>query len=245
VPGRAAFYRRLIKSRAGCFLLSAAKEILLPAIIWYNESGNFSPACDQGDIAGLESVLLLMRCVLVAVFGAALSVLPASGQNTGKAVSYSVRPPPLAVPSGEPGAVRRSIMQFYHWTLLCDTVFANNTQVCNVSQAVWNDDNAVIFSWSLAASDKGDPFMLLRTAPGADTKSPVRLAVKDSKQSIDIAFVGCNDNVCVAQTPVGPLLTQAIRNRSDITISYRLAGQGTVRFDTSFLGLKEAVAAIK
>lgn len=186
-----------------------------------------------------------MRFFLVAVFGAALPLYPAWGQNAGKAVSYSVRPPPLAVPSGEPGAVRRSIMQFYHWTLLCDTVFADNTQVCNVSQAVWNNDNAMVFSWSLAASDKGDPFMLLRTAPNADTKSPVRLAVKGSRQSVDIAFVGCNDKVCIAQTPVGPLLTQAIKNRSDITISYRLAGQGIFSFDTSFLGLKEAVAAIK
>ncbi|KAA6205495.1 MAG: invasion-associated locus B family protein [Candidatus Tokpelaia sp.] len=201
------------------------------------------PAADL--LCGAVLLVVFVRFFLMAVLGAVLLSPPARGQNGGGTAPYSLRPPPLSVPAGEPGAVRRSIMQFYQWTLICDTVFADKTQVCNVSQAVWDAGNMVIFSWSLAASDKGDPFLLLRTLPDTDTKSPVRIALKGTNQAVNVAFVGCNAALCLAQTPVGPFLTQAIRKQSNITVSYRSAGRGVLSFDTSFLGLKEAVAAAK
>lgn len=158
---------------------------------------------------------------------------------------YSLRPPPLSAPSGAPGAVRRTIMQFYDWTLICDATAAEKKQICNVSQALWDSQNAVVFSWSLAASDKGEPFMLLRTAPDTDIKTPLRLAVSGAAKVIALDFVGCNDALCMAQTPVGPVLTRAIGNEGDIAVSYRTASKGMLQFSLPLRGLKAAVAAIK
>jgi len=46
---------------------------------------------------------------------------------------YSVHPPDISVPDGETGAVRRSLMQFYGWRLICDELLQQKNIVCNMT----------------------------------------------------------------------------------------------------------------
>lgn len=205
------------------------------------------------DFARPALFLLSLSAILAALFfgispvAAQMSV--SQNQNADilaeGAAAYSILPPPLSAPSGEAGAVRRSVMQFYQWTLLCDNILADKKQICNVSQAVYDARNVMIFSWSLAASDSGKPFLLLRAAADADTKMPIELVLGSEDKTVAVDFVGCDSKVCIAQTAVGPVLTQAIGQRSKVTVRYRTAGRGAVHFESSFLGLREAVAAIQ
>lgn len=159
--------------------------------------------------------------------------------------SYSLHPPAISVPDGKPGETRRSLMQFYNWTLICDEILERKHMVCNVTQSVRDRNGRVVFSWSLAASDDGRPFMLLRALPDADKSAPVMLAMKTGGEPVKIAFIGCDQNICLARTPVGPVLAKAIDEGSVMKISYQMNDRKTIAFNTSFRGLKEAVASIR
>lgn len=191
--------------------------------------------------------MIMRRWIFTVLSGLVLLVMGGAGltfaQNKGG--NYSVRPPRISVPDGEPGAIRRSLMQFHGWTLICDEIVERKQVVCNVTQAVVNSDGHEVFSWSLAATDTGRPFMLLRIPVNANRNVPVELGFKRGEQPVKISFVGCDANVCLAQTPVGPILTKAIENETAAVISYQTSDGRRIMFDVSFAGLRQAVASIR
>ncbi|UXN03920.1 MULTISPECIES: invasion associated locus B family protein [unclassified Bartonella] len=159
--------------------------------------------------------------------------------------NYFPHPPELSVPDGEPGQIRRAIMQFNNWTLICDEDLPAKKQVCNVTQSIVDRTGNVVFSWSLAASDNGQPFFLLRALPTADKTKPIQMFFQNRKEPVNIDYVDCNESLCLAQTRVGPVLSAAIDTGAMAFISYPLQDGSNFQFYAPLKGLKEAVQSIK
>lgn len=167
--------------------------------------------------------------------------------NKGQATEeqYSVHPPALSVPSGKPGEIRRSIMQFNFWTLICDENRIQKKMVCNVTQSIQDKQDSVVFSWSLAATNDGKPFFLLRTPANSDKKVPIQITFSGLKTPIKIAYIDCNENVCLAQSAILPIMWEKIDKASTAQITYQRQNGTKVRLDAPLKGLKDAVASIK
>ncbi|AQS40857.1 MAG: Invasion associated locus B family protein [Candidatus Tokpelaia hoelldobleri] len=159
--------------------------------------------------------------------------------------TYTIHPPALSVPAGPAGSVRRSVMQFEKWTLLCDENRRQGHAVCNATQSVHNKDGVVVFSWSLAASNDGRPFMLLRALPQADKTTALNIMIKTVRKPLAIAWQTCDDKACLAQIPLGADLLAQIDKGHSVYISYKLQRGQKIIFEAPFKGLKEAVASIR
>ncbi|AQX30239.1 invasion associated locus B family protein [Bartonella schoenbuchensis] len=172
----------------------------------------------------------------------------------GKAVSfaeeqesvYTVHPPQLSVPGGKPGETRRIIMQFDYWTLICDENKTIKQGICNVTQTIHNDkEGNKVFSWSLVSTKNGQPVMLLRTLPNANTNAPIQVFMEGVEKPLLISYKQCNREICLAQYPVGPVLMKQISKSSNVRISYQLKEGKTLSFVAPFKGLGEALLSLQ
>jgi len=169
---------------------------------------------------------------------------PSSGEEAAK--QYRIKPSDVVVPADVPlGQYRRSIQPFENWILICDENLKAKNRVCNVSQTIVDETGAMIFSWSLAATQKGQPFLILRTAPDAKTEAGISLSFADVKEPLRAGFQGCSPTVCLGQVPVAPLLKSMIGKGAVATVSYQTKTGQTVTLSAPLKGLREAVASIK
>ncbi|MCZ2203964.1 invasion associated locus B family protein [Bartonella sp. A05] len=167
------------------------------------------------------------------------------GLATEKDRDYTVHPPKLSVPGGEAGETRRVITQFHNWTLICDENRTLKQGICNVTQAIHDGDDNTIFSWSLVSTKNGQPVMLLRTLPDADTDVPIQVFVDGLKKPVLIRYTQCNHAVCLAQTPVGPIFSKQIEQNKNVRISYKIKEGEIFSFTTPFKGLNEALTSLQ
>lgn len=168
-----------------------------------------------------------------------------SGEEAAKQ-QYRIKPSDVVVPADVPlGQYRRSIQPFENWILICDENLKAKNRVCNVSQTIVDETGAMIFSWSLAATQKGQPFLILRTAPDAKTEAGISLSFAEVKEPLRAGFQGCSPTVCVGQVAVVPLLKSMIGKGAAATVSYQTKAGQTVTLNAPLKGLREAVASIK
>ncbi|WP_332060297.1 invasion associated locus B family protein [Bartonella sp. CB74] len=158
---------------------------------------------------------------------------------------YTVHPPQLSVPRGGPGETRRIIMQFYNWTLICDEKKSLHQGICNVTQTVHDQRGNTIFSWSLVSTKNGQAAMLFRTLPKADTSVPIQMFVDGVKKPILIHYKQCNRIICLAQSPVGPILSRQIEQNKNVRISYKMKEGNTFSFIVPFKGLSAALYSLQ
>ncbi|WP_208436310.1 invasion associated locus B family protein [Bartonella phoceensis] len=162
---------------------------------------------------------------------------------------YTVQPPHLSTPKGQPGETRRIIMQFYDWTLICDEKQDEKQKlkqgICNVTQAVHDQKDNTIFSWSLVSTKNGQAIMLFRTLPNADTNVPIRMFLEGVKKPILIHYTQCNETVCLAQSPVGPMLSKQIEQNKKVRISYKVKEGKIFSFTVPFKGLSAAINSLQ
>ncbi|WP_193660732.1 invasion associated locus B family protein [Brucella intermedia] len=157
----------------------------------------------------------------------------------------TIKPPEVKSPeSVPPGKYRRIIQPFGNWTLICDENLKAKTRVCNVTQTIIDQTGRTVFSWSVAATKEGKPYMILRTLPGLGSKGTVNLAIPDGRGSEHIQVDGCNDAVCVATVPIGPRLRPQIMKGSVIGISYDTATDEKIEISAPLAGIKDALKAI-
>ncbi len=183
--------------------------------------------------------LLLMACLFLA------GGPPAAGQELASH-GYRIKPSQVAVPDGVPlGQYRRIIRPFENWTLICDENMKAKQMVCNVSQVIEDLSGNMAFSWSLAATKDGKPFMILRIPPSAKNESKVSLQFQGRESPVEVGLEGCNKAVCVGMMPVGPVLREQIGKGAAPEISYLTATGGTVTITASLKGLATALKAIK
>ncbi|UXS42988.1 invasion associated locus B family protein (plasmid) [Agrobacterium tumefaciens] len=184
---------------------------------------------------------LIVACLLLS--GGA----PAAGQDVPQAVSasYRIKPSEVSVPDDVPmGQYRRSIQPFGSWTLICDENLHAKQMVCNVSQVIVDQTDKLVFSWSLAATQDGKPFMILRTSPNARSDGKISLKFPGRANPVAVALDGCNTVVCVGKVPVGPILREHIGKESNPEISYSTTSGESISVTASFKGLATALSAI-
>ncbi|WP_317992718.1 invasion associated locus B family protein [Bartonella gliris] len=158
---------------------------------------------------------------------------------------YTVHPPHLVVPSGPPGETRRVVTQFDNWTLICDEKQSLKQGICNVTQTVHDQEDNTIFSWSLVSTKNGQAVMLFRTLPNADTNVPIRMFVEGVKKPVLIRYTQCNEAVCLAQSPLGPIFSKQIEQNKKVRISYKVKEGKIFSFTVPFKGLSAALYSLQ
>lgn len=182
------------------------------------------------------------RFVLLAAASLLLTGGSVAGQETG---SFRIKPSEVVPPQGVPlGSYRRIIHPFENWNLICDENLKAKHKVCNISQSFIDQNQALVFSWSLAADEKGKPFMILRAPAQLGTANKISLGIAGRERPVDVELTACDDTVCVGYLPVGPILRQQIGKEATINVSYSPPSGAAVSLDAPFKGLKTALSAI-
>ncbi|MBB5073310.1 invasion protein IalB [Bartonella callosciuri] len=160
---------------------------------------------------------------------------------------YTLHPPHLSIPKGKPGETRRIITQFYNWTLICDEKQEQKLKqgVCNVTQTVHDQEDNTIFSWSLVSTKSSQAVMLLRTLSNADTNVPIQMFLEGVKKPVLIHYTQCNEEICLAQLPIGPSFSKQIEQKKKVRISYKVKDGKTFSFILPFEGLSEAIYSLQ
>ena len=186
---------------------------------------------------GASGALVFIACLLLSGQHAAGQEVISSG--------FRIRPSDVALPADvKPGEYQRTIRPFENWTLVCDENLKARQKICNVTQTIENQAGQVAFSWSLAATNEGKPYMILRTAPVARSDGPVSLKFDGRKEPVKVQLDGCNTAVCVGMLPVGPIMREQISKNSAPTVSYPTRDGKTVSVTATLKGLSTAVEAI-
>jgi invasion protein IalB len=173
-----------------------------------------------------------------------LSGPQAAGQEA-VASGYRIKPSEVVVPPDATlGEYQRTTRPFENWTLICDENLKVRQRVCNVTQIVEDPAGLVAFSWSLAATKEGDPYMILRTPPVAKGGGFVSLRFEGREEPVNIQLEGCNATVCIGMLPVGPIMREQIAKDAAPTISYSTTDGKTVSVTANLKGLSKAVEAI-
>lgn len=185
----------------------------------------------------LAVIFNLVLCLL-------LSGQYAAGQEANSS-GFRIRPSDVAVPPAVPlGEYQRMIRPFENWILICDENLKARQRVCNVTQTIENQAGQIAFSWSLAATPEGKPYMILRTAPVARSDGSVSLKFTDRMEPVEVRLDGCNAAVCVGMLPIGPIMREQISKDAAPTVSYATRDGRIVSVTATLKGLSTAVKAI-
>lgn len=163
----------------------------------------------------------------------------------GAAGNYRIRAADVIPPAGiSVGRYQRTIRPFENWTLICDENLDEDQMVCNITQTIENPDGQLAFSWSLAATLEGSPYMILRTMSSANPDGLVAFAFDGRDAPVEVRIDGCNATVCVGIVPVGPIFRAQIAARASPTISYQTTDGQKIILRAHFAGLAEALSAL-
>lgn len=169
---------------------------------------------------------------------------PAAGQEPSTQV-YRIKPSEVVIPADVPtGQYQRTIRPFENWTLICDENLKERKKVCNITQIIEDPAGNSVFSWSLAATEDGKPYFLLRAPPNMPSDGKVSLYFDGRQNPVDVSLQGCNETVCIAMVPVGPILRGQIAKAANPKISFPTVSGETTTVTTSLAGLDKALAAI-
>lgn len=169
---------------------------------------------------------------------------PAAGQELSTPI-YRIKTSEVVVPPDIPmGQYQRIIRPFENWTLICDENLKERKKVCNITQVIEDQAGNSVFSWSLAATEAGKPYFLLRAPPNMPSDGKVSLYFDGRQNPVDVSLQGCNETVCIAMVPVGPILRGQIAKAANPKISFPTVSGETTTVTTSLAGLDKALAAI-
>lgn len=157
-----------------------------------------------------------------------------------------IKPSDVSLPDGVlPGKYRRIIQPFPNWTLICDENLQEKTRVCNVTQTIVDQSGRTVFSWSVAATRGGSPYMILRTLAGLGPAGRVKLILPDERAPVDVRVEECDAKICLAKVPIGPRLRPQIAKGGVVGVSYETTSGEKVELAAPLEGIDEAVAAIE
>ncbi|MEN3929462.1 invasion associated locus B family protein [Microvirga sp. W0021] len=188
-------------------------------------------------------LITLLVMVMMLISGGAISAAENDSSARGR---YQIRPSDVVLPENVPlGQYRRYFQPFENWILICDENLRERRKVCNASQTIEDKSTkALVFSWSLAATDSGEPHMIVRTAPDTQISKGLELRLSTGQVFAQIKFNGCNKTVCIGQTVVGPVLSGQISKAESVFVQFWNKAGKPIRLRVPLKGLKEAVNAI-
>lgn len=162
---------------------------------------------------------------------------------------YTIQPPDVILPDdAKLGRYRRIIQPFKNWTLICDENLQKKQRVCNITQSILDQKGEMVFSWSLAATEGGQPVLILRVPPNAGQGAKIKLDFLDNSPVILAEIRGCDTRVCISYQQVGPRLRAYIGKGAVAEISIpSVTASGDKRIETiraPLEGLSEALSAI-
>lgn len=198
---------------------------------------------------------MLKRAGIFGVFLSALSALAVLSIGSAKAAAaqaevepiYAIKQSDVRVPPGIAlGQYRRITEPFPNWTLICDENLKTKQRVCNITQNIVDDAGASVFSWSLAATQNGQPLLILRVPPQSGADAVIHLGLNDGGEIVPVKISACDQNVCVAYQNIGPRLRAAIKKGTSVEVIFN---DGThtkdVAFRTPLVGLSSAFSGIR
>jgi invasion protein IalB len=156
--------------------------------------------------------------------------------------AYRVKLTDIAIPDGAAlGEVRRTMQPFPNWTLICDENLKARTKICNVTQNFVDAAGAVVFSWSLAATEDGSPVFVLRAPASLGRKGSI--AVRPTAgRPLTAPVQACDATTCIATLALASSLKDDIARAEPVTILY--AAERPVTLSAPLNGLARALAAI-
>jgi invasion protein IalB len=178
-------------------------------------------------------------CVFVLAVGLCLGgSMPALANES----AYRVKLTDIAIPKGAAlGEVRRTMQPFPNWTLICDENLKTQTKICNVTQNFVDSAGAVVFSWSLAATEDGSPVFVLRAPASLGRKGSIAVRPTAGKP-LSALVQACDATTCIATLALAPSLKDDIARAEPVTIFY--AAERPVTLSAPLNGLARALAAI-
>lgn len=162
------------------------------------------------------------------------------------APQYRIKPAEISLPNTATlGQYQRIIRPFLNWTLVCDEDLTNKRKLCNISQKIVKADDQLVFSWSLATAENGNPLFILRIPQNAVPAQFIELNLLDDSKPIHTPIKGCNSTVCVAYVTVDKKLRAKISEKAIVEISFSV-GDPTelIKFRLPFEGLSDALATL-
>ncbi|MCF7645980.1 invasion associated locus B family protein [Pseudochrobactrum asaccharolyticum] len=162
------------------------------------------------------------------------------------APKYFIKSSEVQLPDGVGwGQYKRTIQPFENWTLICDENLKKKEKVCNLSQIISDASGNQVFSWSLAATANGDPFLILRVPANTDQKIPLKVKFSGRDTAIAVAYKGCNETVCIAMMPVGSITREHINKGNDVKFAFTEVSGQSFEIVAPLKGLKSGLAGIK
>jgi len=161
------------------------------------------------------------------------------------ASSYRIKQSEVSLPKGASyGLYRRTITPFEFWTLICDEDAMKKQRICNVTQNIEDADDAFVFSWSLVGTEGGKPVFIFRAPAALGANRVIQLRLTGEKKPVDINTTACDENICLAMQPVGPILRKHLEKGSDVVISFKEAGKKNTTINTTLRGVTDAMSNI-
>ena len=190
----------------------------------------------MGSETKISKVLFIIGCILGSIF-----INIAQSQ----ASSYRIKQSEVSLPKGAAyGLYRRTITPFEFWTLICDEDAKKKQRICNVTQNIEDEDDDLVFSWSLVGTESGKPVFILRTPAALGTSSIIQLRLTGEKSFVDIKTTACDENICLAMQPVGPVLRKHLEKGSDVVIAFKEEGKDATLIKTTLRGVIDAISNI-
>ncbi|MEW9539590.1 invasion associated locus B family protein [Agrobacterium radiobacter] len=192
--------------------------------------------------ASKSDLSLLLILAVVGFFGSHGAVFGETGDSELDTQATVVNTSEVTLPEGVPdGQYRRIIQPFRSWTMICDENLLHKRKTCNISQSIEDTSGNTIFSWTLAATEDGRPFFILRVPLGVSNAGQIFLEIADGHQKVELAISGCDSTICIGYQKVGPRLKKAIYEGGEIGIFYIGGLSKPTRIRAPLAGLSEAI----
>jgi invasion protein IalB len=172
------------------------------------------------------------------------------GQNQPKSAAQPAPAAPATAPQAQqqqtppPQPIRTEILNFDNWTVTCrEFAEGKHKRICfALLQIVQQNNNQVVFSWTLGSDDDNHQLMTLQTPTGVAIGPGVDL--KLAKGNRVIPYTACETGHCVAALPVDANLVRDMTATTDAQAVIHASDGRDVTVNIPMKGFEKAYAAL-